>query len=85
MLQQTNALHCKCLQGFFGVSVGVPCSMKQGCKNHKETLYSSKEILCMLWENPVIFTDCRENPINYSQRNPMEKTNIFMKIFYVSS
>ena len=30
-------------------------SMEKGCKNHKETL-------CMLWINPVIFTDCGETP-----------------------
>ena len=29
--------------------------MEKGCKNHKETL-------CMLWINPIIFTDCRETP-----------------------
>jgi hypothetical protein len=29
----------------------------------RETLYSSKERLCMLWGNPVIFTDCGENPM----------------------
>ena len=28
-------------------------SMEKACKNHKETL-------CMLWLNPVIFTDCGE-------------------------
>ena len=35
--------------------LGITGSMKKGCKNHKETL-------CMLWVNPVIFTDCRETP-----------------------
>ena len=30
-------------------------SMESGCKNHKETL-------CMLWIDPVIFTDCSETP-----------------------
>ena len=28
-------------------------SMEKGCKNHRETL-------CMLWVDPVIFTDCGE-------------------------
>ena len=33
-------------------------SMEKGCKNHKETL-------CMLWINPVIFTDCGKPHDNY--------------------
>ena len=52
--------------GVYGVSIGFPVfpaiSMEKGCKNHRETLYSSKGgRVCMLWGNPVIFTDCREN------------------------
>ena len=31
-------------------------SIEKGCKNHKETL-------CMLWINPVMFTDCGEKPL----------------------
>ena len=39
-----------------GSLLGKPAlSMEKGCKNHKETL-------CMLWINPVTFTDCRETP-----------------------
>ena len=38
--------------GITGSLQGKPAlSMKKGCKNHKETL-------CMLWINPVVFTDC---------------------------
>ena len=40
--------------GITGSLQGKPAlSLEKGCKNHKETL-------CMLWINPVIFTDCRE-------------------------
>ena len=40
--------------GNCGVPAGKPAlSMEKSCKNHKETL-------CLLWINPVIFTDCRE-------------------------
>ena len=42
--------------GITGSLQGKPAlSMEKGCKNHKETL-------CMLWINPVIFTDCEETP-----------------------
>ena len=36
-------IHCKCLQGFTGCPQVFPSiSMEKGCKNHRETLYSSK-------------------------------------------
>ena len=36
-------LHCKCLQGITGTLQGKSAiSMEKGCKNHRETLYSSK-------------------------------------------
>ena len=42
--------------GITGSLQGKPAlSMEKGCKNHKETL-------CMLWINPVIFTDCEDTP-----------------------
>ena len=46
--------------GNYGVPAGgkPALSMEKGCKNHKETL-------CMLWINPVIFTDCGEPQENY--------------------
>ena len=34
--------------------------MEKGCKNHRNP---ERESLCMLWGNPVIFTDCGENPM----------------------
>ena len=34
--------------------------MKKGCKNHREPNTPQRERFCMLWGNPVIFTDCRE-------------------------
>ena len=43
--------------GKYGVPAGKTCtSQEKGCKNPKETL-------CMFWINPVIFTDCRGNPM----------------------
>ena len=45
--------------GITGSLQGKPAlSMEKGCKNHKETL-------CMLWINPVIFTDCGKPHDNY--------------------
>jgi hypothetical protein len=36
-------LHCKCFQGIKGCLQVFPAiSLEKGCKNHKETLYSSK-------------------------------------------
>ena len=48
----------KCHQ--FWKSVSFPAiSMEKGCKNYIETLYTpQRERFCMLWGNPVIFTDC---------------------------
>ena len=46
--------------------------MEKGCKNHRET--PQRERLCMLWGNPVIFTDCGENPmitIGYKMFHPI--------------
>ena len=44
--------------------------MEEGCKNYRETLYSSK-----LWGNPVIFTNCRKNCMIYSiSPNPVKIT-----------
>ena len=37
--------------------------MEKGCKNHRKPHTPQRERLCMLWGNPVIFTDCRENPM----------------------
>ena len=35
--------HCKCLQGITGTLQGKSAiPMEKGCKNHRETLYSSK-------------------------------------------
>jgi hypothetical protein len=57
------ALHCKFFTpwklqglGITGSLQGKPAlSMEKGRKNHKKNL-------CMLWINPVIFTDCGETP-----------------------
>ena len=36
-------VHCKCLQGFTGCPWVFPAiSMEKGCKNHRESLYSSQ-------------------------------------------
>ena len=44
----------QCAFGIYGVPEGKPAlSMEKGCNYHKETV-------CMLWINPVIFTDCGE-------------------------
>ena len=58
-------LHCICLRGIMGcLQVFPPLSMEKGCKNHRETLYSSKgkivyEVgkpcnIYRLWGNPIV-------------------------------
>jgi hypothetical protein len=57
-------LHCKCLQGITGCLQVFPAiSMKQGCKNHRETLYSSEgKIVYVVWK-PCNIYRLRGNPI----------------------
>ena len=51
--------------GIYRVPIGCFCriSMEKGCKNHRETLYSSKGKIVYVAGNPVISIDCRENPM----------------------
>ena len=47
-------LHCKCSQGVYGVPIGFLCNIyEKGCKNHRETLYSSKRKIMYVaqWTN----------------------------------
>ena len=57
-------MHCKCLQSITGCLQVFPAiSMEKGCKNHRETLYSSKGKIVYvvgkpcniyrLWGNPI--------------------------------
>ena len=57
LLSTANVLTIKTRgTGNCGVPVGkISTIYGKGCKNHKEPL-------CMLWINPVIFTDCGETP-----------------------
>ena len=56
--KQRNYPHCKCLQGFTGFpQVCSTISMEKGCKNHRETLYSSKgQIVYIVWKPCNIYT-----------------------------
>ena len=57
-------LHCKCLQGITGDLQGKSAiSMEKGCKNHKETLYSSKGKIAYIVEKPCNIYRLRGNPI----------------------
>ena len=51
--------------GVYGVSIGFPCNIYgKGAVRITEKPYTAqRERLCMLWGNPVIFTDCGENPM----------------------
>ena len=49
-----SCTHSKCLQGF---TVFPAISMKKGCKNHRQTLYSSNGKIVYVVGNPVIFSD----------------------------
>ena len=56
--------HCKCLQGITGDLQGKPAiSMEKGCKNHRETLYSSKGKIAYIVEKPCNSYRLRGNPI----------------------
>ena len=46
-------MHCKCLQGITGCPRVFPVtSMEKGCKNHRETLHSSKGKIVYVVGNP---------------------------------
>ena len=47
--------------GVYGVSVGFP--WKRAVRITEKPYTPQRERLCMLWGNPVIFTDCGENPM----------------------
>ena len=47
--------------GHYGVSVGFP--WKRAVRITENLYTAQRERLCMLWGNPVIFTDCGENPM----------------------
>ena len=53
------------LQMFTGYPQVFPAiSMEEGCKNHREIMYSLKgKIVFSVGGKPVIFTDCGENPM----------------------
>ena len=56
--------HCKCLQGITGDLQGKSAiSMEKGCKNHRETLYSSKGKIAFIVEKPCNIYRLRGNPM----------------------
>ena len=57
-------IHCKCLQGITGDLQGKSAiSMEKGCKNHRETLYSSKGKIAYIVEKPCNIYRLRGNPM----------------------
>ena len=57
-------LHCKCLQGITGTLQGKSAiSMEKGCKNHRETLYSSKGKIAYIVEKPCNIYRLQGNPM----------------------
>ena len=64
MSLMSNILHCKCLQGFTGcLQVSLQYLRNRSLRITKKPYTPQRERLCMLWGNPVIFTDCGENPM----------------------
>ena len=60
----TLYIHCKSLQGFTECPYGFPAiSMETGCKNHRETLYSSKGKVAYVVGKPCNIYRLRGNPI----------------------
>ena len=57
MREISKSVHCKCLQVFPAIS------MEKGCKNHKETLYSSKGKIVYVVGNPCNIYRLQGNPI----------------------
>ena len=56
--------HCKCLQGITGCLQVFPAlSIEKGCKNHKETLYSSKGKIAYVLGKPCNIYRLRGNPM----------------------
>ena len=66
-------LHSECLHGFTGFPyVFSAISIVKTVRITEKPYTPQKEKLCMLWGNPVIFTDCGKNPmitifLNFSQ------------------
>ena len=48
--------------GVYGVFIGFPCNIyeKRAVRIAEKPYTPQRERLCMLWGNPVIFTDCGE-------------------------
>jgi hypothetical protein len=54
-------IHCKCLQGITECLQVFPAlSMERAVRITEKPYTPQRERLCMLWGNPVIFTDCGE-------------------------
>ena len=53
------------ITGVYGVSVGFPCNIyeKRAVRITEKPYTPQRERWCMLLGNPVIFTDCGENPM----------------------
>ena len=65
------SLHCKCLQGFTGFpQVFSAISMEKGCKNHRETLYSSKGKVAYVVRKPCNIYRLRGKPYDYYRISP---------------
>ena len=63
-LDRYNYTHSKCLQGITGDMQGKSAiSMEKGCKNHRETLYSSKGRIAYIVEKPCNIYRLRGNPM----------------------
>ena len=59
-----STVHCKCLQGIKGCLQVFPAiSMEKDCKNHKETLYSSKGKIVYVVRKPCNIYRLRGNPM----------------------
>ena len=69
-------LHFKCLQGFMWFSLQY--LWNRAVRITEKPYTPQRERLCMLWGNPVIFTDCGGNPIvihNTNKQTTCSKPN----------
>ena len=68
------AVNLTTLQMFTGVFPAI--SMKRAVRITEKPYTPQRERLCMLWGNPVIFTDCREISYSYVGKNYGYPVNI---------
>ena len=75
-------IHCKCSQGIYGAPIVFPLaiSMEKGCKNHRETLYSSKGKIVYVVGKPCVSKRERKSVFCNKEKLEMKTKNIKCKL-----